>query len=273
MVTTLIAGAALIRGMRFEGASWGLSFGASAIFVSLYNETGSFYDLVRADGCLIALLSWSMLSVRQNKPILGGLLLWVAFLAKHNAAIFGVPALWWLWSTRGRNSAIRFSISSILPALCSIGLLQWHTDGYFLTYLLGVPAKHPFVTQRFMWLSFKELIDGVWLGALLGGVSCLKWIHTRHGFRSGVFVLAVLGLTLVIASYLYLSFQRPNSTLMSWHRDVTICIIAAVMWLGVVPLLFLCGACLEPMVSDFGSGLVAWHSCSQPLCEDIMAAI
>ncbi|MEC8379122.1 MAG: glycosyltransferase family 87 protein [Myxococcota bacterium] len=233
LVTTLIAGAALIRSMRFEGASWGMSFASAAIFLSLYNETGSFYDLVRADGCLIALLSWSMLSVRQNKPILGGLLLWVAFLTKHNAAIFGVPALWWLWTTKRRSSAIRFSVSSIVPALISIVLLQWHTNGYFLTYLLGVPAKHPFVTQRFMWLSFKELIDGVWLGALLAGLSSLSWLYSKYGWRSIVFKLALIGFVISIGAYLYLSFTRPIPTILNWHRDVTICIVAAIMWLGV----------------------------------------
>lgn len=149
---------ALVAALRREGGSPGLGLGAAALFLSTYEDSGTFFDLVRADGLLVALLGGALVLVRRGWLATGGLLLVLAFLAKHNAAAFGLPMLGWLWWARGRGPALRFAAWSVLPALLVVGLLQWRSDGLFLVYLLEVPARHPFVLERFFPGAPRELV-------------------------------------------------------------------------------------------------------------------
>ena len=93
LLSTVFASLAIVAGLRLEQVNWGVAALSAALFVSGYDEVGTFYDLVRADGLLIALLSWALVSVRAGAIRIGGLLLFCAFLCKHNAAIFGFPCV------------------------------------------------------------------------------------------------------------------------------------------------------------------------------------
>ena len=64
---------------------------------------------------------------------------------KHNAAIVGLPVALWLWREQNLRSAWTFGLCAAVPAVLSVGWLQYQTDGLFLTYLLDVPAHHPIV--------------------------------------------------------------------------------------------------------------------------------
>ena len=149
LVGTLAAAAALVAAVRREGGSWALSLGGAGIFLSGYENAGSFYDLVRIDGLCIGLLAWSLVAVRMGAVRWAGILLTLAFATKHNTALFGLPALIWLWRVHGPAPATRFAAWSVLPALLFIIAMCFEGDGLFLTYLLGVPAVHPFVFERF----------------------------------------------------------------------------------------------------------------------------
>jgi hypothetical protein len=175
LIGALGAAGALVALVRQEGGrtTWGVA--AAALFLSTYEDSGTFFDLVRIDGPMMALLGWSLVCVRGGRLRLGGLLLVLAFLTKHNAAAFGLPAALWLWRARGLRPALRFTAWSAGPALAAVGLLQWRSEGRFLRYLLEVPAEHGFVLERFFPLAPTELALALPLSSALAlGVALLR---------------------------------------------------------------------------------------------------
>ena len=92
----LLSCAAVVRALRWEGVSWCIALCGGAFFLSTYEDTGAFLDIVRADGILLALMAWSMVWVRMGNIRIGALSLALAFATKHNAAIMGFPIAFWL---------------------------------------------------------------------------------------------------------------------------------------------------------------------------------
>jgi Glycosyltransferase family 87 len=171
LVGTLAAAGALVWAVRQEGGrtTWGVA--AAALFLCCYEDSGTFYDLVRIDGLMIGLLSWALVLTRGGHLRTGGLLLVLAFLTKHNAAAFGLPMLGWLVARRRWREGLRFAAWSAAPAMLAVVALQASSDGRFLTYLLEVPAAHGFVLERFFPLAPKELALALpWTSALAVGV-------------------------------------------------------------------------------------------------------
>ena len=147
IVSTVAASAAIVFGAWREGARPALALGCGALFLGCYADGGTFYDLVRTDALSIALLGWALVLARRW-PVAGGLLLAVAFAAKHHAALFGFPLVFALWRTEGRATALRFAVASVVPALLFTIAMQVQTGGLFVTYLLGVPANHGIMLDR-----------------------------------------------------------------------------------------------------------------------------
>ena len=168
LVGVLAAAIVLVFIVRREGGSWSIGVGGAALFLSTYDSSGAFFDLVRNDGLQIGLLASALLSVRTGWIRTGGLLLTAAFLTKHTAALYGLPALWWLHSHQGWPQAKQFILYSVVPALLMTAGLTWVSDGLFLTYILDVPSDHPFVFERFIWTAPKELVVALpWTFALI----------------------------------------------------------------------------------------------------------
>ncbi len=158
IIGTLLATGAVVQAIRQESNSWLLSWLGGALWLSTYEDVGTFFDLTRADGLMMGLLSWSVVLVRQQRLAWAGILCWLAFLSKHNAAIVGAPIAIWLWRTQSWQRALQFGLWSAVPALLSVGWLQYITDGLFLAYLLEVPSHHPIVGQRLVWMSEMEML-------------------------------------------------------------------------------------------------------------------
>ncbi len=200
---TLLATSALIAGVRTETDSWALGWLSGALWLSSYDDVGTFFDLTRADGLMMGLLAWTVVCARWHRLVAAGLLCWVAFLTKHNAAIVGVPIALWLWRTTNWQSALRFGLWSAAPALMSIAWLQWSTDGLFLTYLLDVPAHHPIVGQRLVWLSAVEMLTPFAAPVFLLSALFAKELFqtsTWRGMVWGLGVLIFVGMTQVDVS-------------------------------------------------------------------------
>ncbi len=176
-LATLAAAAAAVFAARRERAGWGFAAAAGLLFLSAYDDGGSFFDLARNDALAIGLGAWAMALCRAGSPpavTAGGLLLFLAFTAKHNLAAVGLPILLWLWRYRGWRRAALFAAASALPALIFLGAMQLATEGRFLVYLLQVPAGHPLVGERAwpraeveLW-SFAPWINGAALISALG---------------------------------------------------------------------------------------------------------
>lgn len=153
---SLLGASSLAYAARVAGARWAVSFACVALFFSTYDDCGSFFDLVRTDGLSIALLGWSLaLSSRSGRGVpVAGLLLAVAFMAKHHAAMFGLPVALLVWRRDGRRAALVYGLCAAVPALLFTAGMQWYTRGFFLTWLLGVPATHGEVADRlFPWVE------------------------------------------------------------------------------------------------------------------------
>lgn len=153
IVCAVLASGALAFAAWREGARPALALACAGLFWSCYAEGGTFYDLVRTDALAIALLGWALaLSRGESKAetIAGGLVLAVAFAAKHHAAAFGIPIALGLWLRDGWRRAALFAVASAVPALLFTIAMQVASGGLFLTYLLEVPAHHGMAMDRLL---------------------------------------------------------------------------------------------------------------------------
>jgi len=154
---TALAAVAATLAARQEGVRWGLSIAAAGLYLSTFEDTGAFFDLVRIDGLFMALTVGALVAGRATAWRTSGLLLTLAFATKHNAAAFGLPILVWSYRHHGMAAARQFALWSITPALTFTLLVTLlEGDQLYLTYILGVPADHGFVFSRFAWGAQKE---------------------------------------------------------------------------------------------------------------------
>jgi len=180
VVGTFAAAALAVVAARGEGVRWGLSIAAAGLYLSTFDETGAFFDLVRIDGLFMGLTMGALVAGRQAFWRTSGILLTLAFATKHNAALFGLPILIWAWRNHGRAEALTFAKWSVLPALTFTVLTQLlEGDGLFLTYLLGVPGVHPFHGRRFIWLTQKEEVVALPVTTALLAVWAVAWWRGR----------------------------------------------------------------------------------------------
>jgi hypothetical protein len=207
ITSTLVSMGVLVAAARREGARWALAIGAAVLFLGCYEDGGTFYDLVRIDALALALTAIALLLGRQETRVGGiasGLMLTLAFTAKHNMAMLGLPIFLWRWRTLGRRDAWTFAAASALPALAFTVAMQVHTDGYFLTYLLSVPAHHGLVYTRLLPNLDHGHLEGaqaeLWralpLTTTVGLVTAGLWGRTR----GGAYWAAVSGVALVMVS-------------------------------------------------------------------------
>jgi hypothetical protein len=212
---TLVACGALVAAVRREGGTILLGLGAVGLFLSTYDETGAFMDLVRADGLTIALLSWSFVCARGQSWRAAGLLLVLAFMGKHTNAVFGLPTLLWAWRFHGRAAAIRYALWSVVPALLFTGGLELATHGWFLTYLVGVPSVHPYNGERGFPGAQVDVAQALPVALVLGLCATALAIRVRRWMALAL-VGALVGLPLAFA----FALQRAG-TLSSWQRGVS----------------------------------------------------
>ena len=206
LIASLLATGALISIGRIEKLSWPICFSMGAFFLSTYENSGTFMDLVRTDSLVVALVGWSLVFLRQRILWASGILLCLAFLAKHNAAIFGIPMALWLWRTYNIRSALEFAVYSAFPALLMTFYIQHTSDGFFLQYLLEVPSVHPFVGSRFFWLAPYELISALSLLIFFIIFSTVV-IHREDMFKHGS-CLALMMIGFFFHDELIYFFQR-----------------------------------------------------------------
>jgi len=150
-LATLAAIAAGVGLVRRERLPWGLALGGAAIYVTCYDDAGTFFDLVRTDALAMGFLALSVWLVRGGtaaRVACGGVLLACAFATKQSFAAFGLPLALWLALYRGRGRALLFAGAAALPAAVLVSALEWSSGGWYLTYVAAVPRAHPLVVSR-----------------------------------------------------------------------------------------------------------------------------
>lgn len=205
--------------LRRSGAGIGLAAGVAACFLSTYDDSGAFFDLVRADGLLIALIGGCLLALSSRRLALAGGLLVLAFLTKHTFALLGLPMLLWVGSSMGRAASLRFLLFSVGPALLVTGLLQLRTDGWYLVYLLEVPSRHGLVGSRVGGAPL-ELVRALSVLAAAGVLAAVGLLlrpppgprEPSERLLFGPFLLVLLVLTVVMRAHVggYLNVLIPG---------------------------------------------------------------
>lgn len=247
VVGTLGAAGALVAAARQERAPWGLALGGAALYLSCYDETGAFFDLVRIDGMFMALLTWSLVAARGGWLRSAGLLLTLAYATKHNGAAFGLPVLVWLAVARGRTDALRFALWSLVPALSFTAAMQVASEGQFLTWMLRVPSSHGMVAQRLFPGALTEMIDAFPLVLGVAGLIGLAWI--RRWSAGGAYWLMHGAVALVLCSVMRGHTGGFLNVLMPGHWTLAL--------LGVCALAALARRHPHPMVLGGAGALVA----------------
>lgn len=182
-------------GLRKEGLRTITALASVGLFLSCYDDSGCFFDLVRSDSLALAFAAWSLVLTRQGTRVsltLGGVFLFVAFAAKHNYALLGIPMSLWLWTTHESplerpKRILHFWLASIAPALLYLALMQRSTDGLFLVYLLEVPSAHSILLSRALTAQLELVQSLIWTtaAALLVGIFFIK----RTGRGPGLYWL------------------------------------------------------------------------------------
>ena len=158
-----------------------MSIAAAGLYLSTFEDTGAFFDLVRIDGLFMALTVGALVAGRAAAWRVAGVLLTLAFATKHNAAAFGLPILIWSYQVHGRAAAQRFVLWSVVPALTfTILVTALEGDQLYLTYILGVPADHGFVFSRFAWGAHKESFLALPITTVVLGISAALAIRERR---------------------------------------------------------------------------------------------
>ncbi len=156
IVASALAAALLVRSLRSLGASWRVAAGCAAVWLATWPASGTFMDLARPDALGMALVSAAVAAVLHGGPrwaVGAGGLIAVAFVVKHNLALFALPlGVAIAWRDGWRLGAV-FALAAVLPASLCVGALQIRSDGHLWTYLVTVPLSHPAEgnVDRMMW--------------------------------------------------------------------------------------------------------------------------
>jgi hypothetical protein len=246
---TLTAAAGV--GLLVARYSTAAAVGTSAIFLSLWPDTGAFYDLARPDALALGLLSMAAVGALSRSPaaqVAGGLLLCAAFLVKHHAAAFGPALVAGLWlRDRTPAAALRFGLSAMVPAVIATGVLHVTTEGGFLRYLLQVPASHghkwPRAWPGTPW-EVGSALPVVVLGAAVVGAIRLAPARLPGAWFGGLAALGLLAAVLtlpdkssVVYAPLDAALHELAASLPGWHAPSGVAAVGAVApALGVVGL-------------------------------------
>jgi hypothetical protein len=133
---------------------------SACIFLGMYPKSGTFYDLVRPDGLSLGLLTWALVlgAERDERSARSsGILLFLSFAVKHNAAIFGFPLALALLLRAGWRVAAQFVMWAAGLGITFTILMQLWSGGLFTVWLLDVPASHPIVDDRVMPGTIREM--------------------------------------------------------------------------------------------------------------------
>jgi hypothetical protein len=169
------------------------------VFLGMYEDSGAFYDLVRPDSLSLGLLAWAVVLGLEDDPKQlrrAGLLLFGAFIVKHNAASFGFAMALGIWARLGLQPALTFAAWAAIPGLAATLALDLGTWGRFTTWILTVPGSHPIVWERGIPGTIREMGRAMPIACLGVGL----WVLVRTPRESDRLPIPLITVTSTLAA-------------------------------------------------------------------------
>jgi 4-amino-4-deoxy-L-arabinose transferase-like glycosyltransferase len=176
-------------GSRFAGVL------AVGFFAATYRLSGGWWDIARVDSLLLLLLLAGIYYLRAEPTprhlVVAGVLLWLAFLSKQQAAIMGL-ALAAGVMVHSRRQAGYFLAAFLLPLLVSNLLLNRVFHSWYNYYVWQLPLVHPWNPPAYVTFWTKDLLPSLWL---MMGLAAYYLVRQLRGGdrRRGLLYLAALG--------------------------------------------------------------------------------
>ncbi len=239
--------AALAYAARQEGARLASALGCVGLFVGTYENSGTFFDLVRTDALSMALLGWSLAlgaGTSARSHIASGLVLALAFVSKQHVAMFGIVMAPALAVRFGWRRGLAFGLAAALPALAFVVAMNVASDGLFLRFLIEVPATHGMVRARLIpgaqfevWKAAPitltaALVGGVWLWrraywSLISGMALLV-VSLMRGHTGG-YLNVLIPMMWVVSLWPALAMRELR---WAWVPHVGLVLLGAQLWQG-----------------------------------------
>jgi len=252
-------------------------FVAAGLFAATYPLSGGWFDIARVDSLLLLLLLSVVYLVRLHpRPaplVLGGVMTWLAFLAKQSGVVMLAPVALGAVVNYGRRSLFLVG-SALVSFLAGNWVLDRLFRGWFSYYVFDLPRAKKVVKLQVVGFWTSELLPSLFI-AMLISVLFLGYELCRGDRARGRFYLAAL-LGMVGGSWLFRSYSGVYyNALMPAHATISmVCglglgrVVQARRAGGrLLPLsLLLCAACLAQLV------LLVHHPLRQlPSPQDLQA--
>ncbi len=156
---------------RETRSAWGAGL-AAFLFAAMFELTGWWFDVARADTLFLLLVLAAIGVLRFREGTRGGLVtagsvLFLAFFTKQTALFVAVPLVAWAILVHGRR-ALWFAGTFGALVLASTLVMERWTDGWYLYYVIETPSTHP------VWKSYStgfwtnDLARPLWAGLAIG---------------------------------------------------------------------------------------------------------
>ena len=141
-----------------EVKSWAWSLVAPCVFLATWDASGRWFHLARVDMLALALLMGAVATLRfgerDRSAVVGGGLLWLAFLSKQSTLVIGAAVVTALLLFEPRRASIAASVAAALIG-ASVLALDQASDGWFSYFVFDVGSQHDVV---------EGLVKGFWTG-------------------------------------------------------------------------------------------------------------
>jgi hypothetical protein len=158
---------------------------AGCLLAATYAESGTFFDLARADSLYLVLLLAAVVFASSGTTARGaiacGVLLALACLTKQ-PALLAAPALAVVHARRGRRQGIVF-VATFVVVLCGAVLaLDAIHEGWFLFYVYGLSGQGP-IKRVLVTFWMRDVIAPFSIAALVTAASL--WLRRARGDARG----------------------------------------------------------------------------------------
>ena len=157
-----------------------VGLGAAGVVAASFGATAGFYDLVRADSLLLALVGAAVLVALGGQgyrsAVAAGVLIALAFFTKQTASLVGVSLGVGLLVAHWRRGLV-YGLAAAL--VLGVGLLALHltSDGWFWTYVFKLHQSHEFYPRRAYVetpLHLFKMAGPLYLAWLMGGIALYR---------------------------------------------------------------------------------------------------